>query len=228
MFAIICQKRPTALLLSNSFTFNPFQENTYLLYTKSGDCAIVDPGCYGPSEQNELLRFISEHNLKPSAVWLTHAHVDHVLGLDFCCKHFGIKALLTSPEIPQLKAVELYAPNYGFYDYQPTDQLEVLNEAGILLLGGEEFQILSVPGHSPGHVAFYHPASSHVWAGDVLFRQSIGRTDLAGGNFDQLEKSIQTKMFTLPAETRVCPGHGPVTTIGFEIKNNPFVRPLSA
>ena len=214
------------MIHSHSFTFNPFQENTYVIYSDSGICVIIDPGCYEESEKNKLVAFIAKKRLKPSQVWLTHAHIDHVLGLKFCCGHFGIKALIHPLEIPQLKAVEVYAPNYGFYDFEPTDKLEILDISNPLSIDTEMFELLFVPGHAPGHVAFHHIESAQVWAGDVLFRQSIGRTDLPGGNFQVLEQSIQNELYTLPSETAVYPGHGPSTTIGFERQNNPFVKPI--
>lgn len=211
-------------LQSQAFTFNPFQENTFLLYSASGDCIILDPGCYEPEEKEELKRFINKNGLTPTAVWLTHTHIDHVLGLRFCVETWQIPFWIHHLEIPQLNAVEVYASNYGFYDYRSAEGVRLFDMENELVMGGEQFRILFVPGHAPGHVAFYHKKSAQVWAGDVLFRQSIGRTDLPGGNFDQLEKSIQNQLYTLPAETVVFPGHGPSTTIGFEKKNNPFVK----
>lgn len=212
------------MLKHQVFCFNPFQENTYIIYTETGACTIIDPGCQTFDEQQTLFDFIQSHQLIPKAVWLTHAHIDHVLGLEFCTRKFGIKAWLTPAEVSQLKAVEVYAPNYGVFNFQTTEELEILIPNAKLKVDKEEFTVLNVPGHSPGHVAFYHGASGQIWGGDVLFRQSIGRTDLPGGNFQQLEFSIRNQLYTLPPETTVYPGHGPETTIGFEMQFNHYVK----
>lgn len=212
------------MLHHTSFCFGAFQENTYVLWDDDSRAVVVDPGCYEPEEQALLQAFIREENLRPQAVWLTHCHIDHVAGLDFVIRTWNLPYFLSRGEVPQLRAVEWYAPNYGFYGYQKPDRDGTLFDSPVLKLGGEEFQVLSVPGHSPDHVAFYHPSSGQIWAGDVLFRGSIGRTDLPGGDFAQLETSIRTHLYTLPAETKVFPGHGPETKIGFEKLHNPFVR----
>jgi glyoxylase-like metal-dependent hydrolase (beta-lactamase superfamily II) len=212
------------MLTTQTFCFNPFQENTYVLYDASGDCVIIDPGCYSKNEQSELVEFISSHHLKPIAVWLTHCHIDHILGLRFCEKQWGLPYFLSAGEIPQLKAVEVYAPNYGFYDVELPAAEGIVILQNEIMLGENRFEVLSVPGHSPDHLAFYHPASQQIWSGDVLFHQSIGRTDLPGGDFDILKHSIQTKLYSLPDQTTVFPGHGQQTTIGFEKTANSFVR----
>jgi len=206
-----------------AFVFNPFQENTYVISAENKDCIIIDPGCFDREEHQTLIQYIADNQLNPKAVWLTHAHIDHVLGLQFCLDHWKIPYFISASEIPQLKAVEVYAPNYGFNDFQPVIQEGFLLDQSHIFLGIESFSILIVPGHAPGHVAFYHQDSKQVWAGDVLFRQSIGRTDLPGGDFETLKKSIVEKLYTLPNETIVYPGHGPATDIGFEKKYNPFV-----
>lgn len=212
------------MLTTQTFCFNPFQENTYVLSDANGDCVIIDPGCYSKDEQSELVEFISSHHLKPIAVWLTHCHIDHILGLRFCEKQWGLPYFLSAGEIPQLKAVEVYAPNYGFNDVElpAADGIVILQNE--IMLGENRFEVLSVPGHSPDHLAFYHPASHQIWSGDVLFHQSIGRTDLPGGDFETLKHSIQTKLYSLPDQTTVFPGHGQQTTIGFEKTANSFVR----
>lgn len=212
------------MLYCKSFVFNPFQENTYVLCTEKGSCVLIDPGCSTPEEQDVLDSFIVQTNLKPVAIWLTHTHVDHVLGLAWCRTRWQIPFFMHPLEVPQLKAVELYAPNYGFYDYQASEPQAFFDLEKELLMGDERFQILFVPGHAPGHVAFFHPVSRQVWAGDVLFRESIGRTDLPGGDFSILEQSIRNKLYLLPDSTTVYPGHGPATTIGHEKQHNPFVR----
>ncbi|HOY96606.1 MAG TPA: MBL fold metallo-hydrolase [Catalimonadaceae bacterium] len=212
------------MLTAHTFCFNPFQENTYVLSDASGECVIIDPGCYSKSEQSELVEFVYRHNLNPVAVWLTHCHIDHILGLRFCEKEWNLPYYLSAGEIPQLKAVEVYAPNYGFYDVELPEKDGIVIHQNELLLGENKFEAFSVPGHSPDHLAFYHRETNQIWSGDVLFRQSIGRTDLPGGDFETLKHSIQKILYALPDQTIVHPGHGPETTIGFEKRANSFVK----
>ncbi|MEJ1241235.1 MBL fold metallo-hydrolase [Chryseolinea sp. T2] len=205
-------------------TFNPFQENTYVLYDESGSCIIVDPGCYEPDERHELQAFISNNDLRVTQLVNTHCHIDHVLGNEFVRQTYGVGLHIHKLEEPVLRAVGSYAPNYGFNMYQPASVDGYLEEGGELLVGNVRLSILFVPGHAPGHIAFYDSESKSLISGDVLFYNSIGRTDLPGGNFEVLENSIRKKLYALPDDTTVYPGHGPKTTIGFEKKTNPFVH----
>jgi glyoxylase-like metal-dependent hydrolase (beta-lactamase superfamily II) len=211
------------MIYFKKLTFNPFQENTWIIWNEVKDCVILDPGCADQAEETILAEFITSNSLKPQAIWLTHAHVDHVLGLNFCQSKWKIPYFLHREEVPVLKSVDAYAPAYGFYLWQSPEIAGELLVTDTLFLGEEFFRILFVPGHSPGHVAFYHEASGKLWSGDVLFKLSIGRTDLPGGNFPTLENSVKQCLYKLPPETLVFPGHGPETTIGFEMKENPFV-----
>ncbi len=203
------------------FTFNPFEENTYVLYTER-EAMIVDPGCYEPGEQQALRDFVRRKNVRVTAVLNTHCHIDHVLGNFFACAAFQAPLRIHPVEEQLLRAVRAYAPNYGFHQYQEKlpDSFFLPNEK--LQLGTTELDILFVPGHAPGHVAFYNRAQRWVIGGDVLFHRSIGRTDLPGGNLDTLVQSIHSQLFTLPDEVVVYPGHGPATTVGEEKKFNPF------
>lgn len=205
-----------------SFVFNPFEENTYVLFDETKECVVIDPGCADENEALQLRKFIEGHQLRVKLVLNTHCHVDHVLGNKFAKDTFRVRLLIPKGEEPVLKAAEVYAPNYGFslYQHQPPDGL--LEEGDVITMGNHTFTVLSVPGHSPGHAAFYNEKHRVVIAGDVLFYNSIGRTDLPGGNHTQLINSIHTKLFTLPDAVKVYPGHGPETTIGFEKKTNPF------
>lgn len=212
------------MISSQVFNFNPFQENTYVLFNDDHKAIIIDPGCSNSDEENQLSAFISNNGLNVVEVWLTHAHIDHVLGLHFCLKKWHVPYRIHSLEVSQLKAVEVYAPNYGFANFQPPVGDFIIQGEGEVLIGEEIFRVLFVPGHAPGHVAFFHPESGRIWAGDVLFQSSIGRTDLPGGDFNTLAHSIRTQLYILPEGTVVLPGHGPETTIGFERQFNSFVR----
>lgn len=205
-----------------SFTFNPFQENTYVVYTDNKLCFIIDPGCSNPVEEAGLVDFISDHNLKPVGLLNTHCHVDHILGNRFVADTYGLTPQIPALEEPLLEAAQASAEMFGI-SYTPSPRPKYLPEDKIAL-GEEAFEILFVPGHSPGHVAFYHADSKNLISGDVLFRSSIGRTDLPGGNTETLLKSIREKLFTLPDDTKVYAGHMQPTTIGFEKTNNPFLN----
>lgn len=205
-----------------TFTFNAFQENTYVLYDDTKECVIIDPGCYEKEEKEELTSFIEINNLKVIEILNTHCHVDHVLGNQFVKEYYKVK--LTHHRLDESihRAVKAYAPNYGFFMYQEATADRYIEEGDKIRFGNTILDILFVPGHAPGHVAFYNKEEKICMAGDVLFYDSIGRTDLPGGDFETLIKSIHTKMFSLPDDMVVYPGHGPKTTIGREKKYNPF------
>lgn len=203
------------------FTFNAFQENTYIVYSESGSCVIIDPGCYSSQEESELINFIQENELKPFALLNTHAHIDHVLGNSFVLSQFSIPFYLHDDDIKTLNSVESYAHLYGFEGYkisaQPTHSLlgvENLNFDDI------ELKVFHTPGHCPGHVVFYSEKDQFVINGDVLFNGSFGRVDLPGGDIEILKKSIFNTMFQLPEATKVYCGHGSETTIGQEKRTN--------
>jgi glyoxylase-like metal-dependent hydrolase (beta-lactamase superfamily II) len=212
------------MLTVKSFIFSPVQENTYLLYNEKKECCIIDPGCYFPEEREELKTGIIETGLKPSLLLNTHCHLDHVFGNKFVYDTWDLPLHLHPNEKPVLN----FAPQAGLMWQLPFDPyagpLVYLREGEKILIGEDELEIRFVPGHSPGSIAFYYEAGGFVIGGDVLFNLGIGRTDLPGGNLDTLVSSIQTQFFTLPDETKVYSGHGPVTTIGFEKRNNPFVK----
>ncbi len=211
------------MLHIKSFTFNPFQENTYLLYDDSGTAVLIDPGCHTSGERAELENFIATQGLKIQHLLNTHCHIDHVLGNAWAKKRFGIPLWIHEKESSVLKSVEAYAPNYGFHGYESTTADDYLVEGQDFSVGQETLKVLFVPGHAPGHVVFYHQPSGQCIGGDTLFRGSIGRTDLPGGNHDLLLSKIRSELFSLPDETVIFPGHGPETTIGFEKIHNPFV-----
>lgn len=210
------------MLKVHSFIFGPFQENTYVLHDQTGQGIVVDPGCYDPDEQKSLTAYIKDNHIKVTKVVNTHCHIDHVLGNDYVKETLGVPLMIPKGEDPIFKAVAVYAPNYGFTHYREAQVDAYLEAEGILEFGATELEILSVPGHSPGHLAFYHRESKICLAGDVLFNGSIGRTDLPGGDYNTLIKSIHEKIFPLGDQVVIYSGHGPTTTIGHEKKTNPF------
>jgi len=205
-----------------TFVFNPFAENTYILYDDSKECAIVDPGCYGPEEENELVAFIENEGLEPVLLLNTHCHIDHVLGNKFVKEQFNLPLQIPEYDKTTYDAVPTYAGVYGFPHYQHVAEDLLIKEDDKIKFGNAIFEAVFVPGHTKGHLAFVSTKDNICLAGDVLFEGSIGRTDLPGGDFDTLIKSIQTKLFSYPDEMVVYPGHGSTTTIGFEKKSNPF------
>lgn len=207
-----------------SFTFNPFSENTYVLSDETGEAIIIDPGCYDKSEFDTLNDYIESNSLKVTKVVNTHAHIDHVLGVDAIKRKYQVPFYLHKLDEPLLKAVKSYAPNYGFAAFSEPEIEFYLNEGDTVSFGNSALGVVFVPGHAPGHVAFVSETERFVIGGDVLFRQSIGRTDLPGGDFNTLIHSIRTKLFTLPDDYKVYAGHMEPTTIGFEKKNNPFLK----
>mgnify|MGYP003335263101 FL=1 len=205
------------------FQFNPLQENTYLLFNEALQCIIIDPGCYTDQERQLLTQFISFKQLKPILLLNTHCHLDHVFGNKFIHEQYGLELHLHAGE---QKVLEM-APTSGLMWNLPFDnyqgKLHFLDESQPIILGTEKLEILFTPGHSPASISFYSKANDLLIAGDVLFRESVGRTDLPGGNPDLLADSIRRKFYTLPDETIVYPGHGIPTTIGHEKKHNPFI-----
>lgn len=206
-----------------SFVNNPYQENTYLLFDETGECAIIDPGMYTAAEQNALVTYIKDNNLKPVLLLNTHCHIDHVLGNNFVFDQYGLKPQFHEGESEVLAAVIAYAPSMGLrYDASPLPET-YLPETGTVKFGNTELQLIFAPGHSPAHLCFYDKAANILIGGDVLFRNSIGRTDLPGGDYSTLIKNIEEKLFLLPDDCTVYPGHGPETTIGYEKQTNPYL-----
>lgn len=207
-----------------SFTFNPFQENTYVLYDETKECIIIDPGCYTENERKQLKAFITKEALKPVRLINTHCHLDHICGNAFIAKEYGLKLEAHEGEKVVLDASVAHGQMYGFV-FEPSPAIEnYLKEGEKLSFGNSELDILFTPGHSPASISFYSAKDNFVIAGDVLFFMSIGRTDLPGGNHQTLLDSIKRELFTLPEETEVYNGHGQKTTVGFEKANNPFLN----
>ena len=210
-----------------SFTFNAFAENTYILYDDTREAVIVDPGCYEKYEEEELANFIEEKELHVVRLINTHCHIDHVLGNYFVKEKYKVPFIMHKEDEPLLKAIPTYAPSYGMTRYNEVLPDEFFEESDVLEFGESKLEILHLPGHSPGHVALVDHSGHNCISGDVLFLSSIGRTDLPGGDHDTLINSIQQKLFKLPDDFTVYSGHGPTTTIGFERTTNPFCRVTS-
>ncbi|MDQ3099959.1 MAG: MBL fold metallo-hydrolase [Bacteroidota bacterium] len=204
------------------FTFNPFQENTYIVHNGL-EAILIDPGCSDVGEQDEMASFIEENALTPVRLVLTHAHIDHILGNAWVFSKYGLKPELHRADVLILENGPQVAQMYGL-EYDPSPEPGRLIEQGEFIpLGNDQFEVLFVPGHAPGHIALFHKDQRFVIAGDVLFNGSIGRTDLPGGNMQTLMDSIRNELFTLGDDVTVYCGHGPETTIGHEQLTNPFL-----
>jgi hydroxyacylglutathione hydrolase len=206
------------------FEFNPVSENTYILSNENKDCCIIDAGCYHTYENSTLKAYVEAEKLLPKYLLNTHCHLDHIFGNNFIHTTWGLQLHIPVNE----KIVFEMAPaaaikwNLPFKNYD--GPLHFIHEHDEIKMGDDVLKVIAAPGHSPGHICFYCAAQNFIIGGDVLFRKSIGRTDLPGGNHQQLLKNICEKLFVLPDETVVYPGHGEPTTIGYEKNHNPFLQ----
>lgn len=203
--------------------FNAFQVNTYILFDETKDCVIIDAACSTAQEDEELARFIEINKLKPVMLLSTHAHIDHILGNSFITNRFNLELSAHPDGEMYLTNAESSAKVFGFRLPEVIFPKLSLSDNQIIKFGNSQLKVLHTPGHAQGSVCFYNAEAEFVITGDVLFNQSIGRTDLPGGDYDLLKNSIWNKLFTLPDATVVFPGHGPETTIGTEKVDNPFV-----
>jgi hydroxyacylglutathione hydrolase len=212
------------MLTVQLFTFNPVQENTYLLYNEKGECCIIDPGCYFAAEEKAITDFISTSGLTPVLLLNTHCHLDHIFGNRFIHKTYGLTLHIHRLEKPVLDngpaSGQMWQLPFDNYD----GELSFIKEEEDIRIGNDMLHVLFTPGHSPGSVSFYNKEEKYIISGDVLFNGSIGRTDIPGASFETLEESIRTKLYSLPEDVIVYPGHGDSTTIGDERKSNPFVK----
>ena len=207
-----------------AFEFNPFAENTYVVYDETGECAIFDPGCFTEAERNTLAAFIEKNNLRPVRLINTHCHLDHVFGNAFAARTWGLTLETHAQEVVFLDRFPMTCQMYGITGAEESPMPGKFLQGGdTVKFGNTQLDILFTPGHSPASLSFYCKAENFVLAGDVLFMESIGRTDLPGGNMNTLLESIRTQLFTLPDHTIVFSGHGPETTIRHEKEYNPFL-----
>ncbi|GAA4465761.1 MBL fold metallo-hydrolase [Nemorincola caseinilytica] len=205
------------------FTFNAFSENTYIISDHKKDCWIVDPGMYEQRETDEFISFIEKQQLRPRGIINTHAHLDHIFGVNALKERYNIPFGIHRQELPVLQRGADTAAMFGMQLSGVPVADNYIPHGIPLQLGDDTIEVLLTPGHSPGSISFYYAPGNWVIAGDVLFNGSIGRTDLPGGNFDTLISSIRTQLFPLPDGTVVLSGHGPATTIGDEKADNPFL-----
>lgn len=210
------------MLHLQSFAFNPFSENTYVLYNEQKNAFLIDPGNFNEHETQTLGNFISANGLNIKNIVLTHAHIDHVLGLQWAYDKFKVPVIMHKIEKEILDRNPMSARQFGFFFKPFEGEINFISENEILKLDEDELKVYHVPGHSPGHVAYHCEKQKFVISGDVLFQGSIGRTDLYKGDHQALLESIRTKLFILEDETEVYSGHGNPTTIGFEKQFNPF------
>lgn len=211
------------------FTFNPFDENTYVLWDEeSKETLIIDPGCSDSYEERELVDFISSNNLSVKYLINTHCHIDHIFGCRFVKEKFEVPYYAPEKDIPLIKYVDKQAESVGLEEIKIKPPLpdHFITEDLKIKLGNTEPIFLFTPGHSPGEYCIYFPEDKFCITGDVLFQNSVGRADLWGGDYSILLKSVEDKLLVLPDETIIYPGHGEKSTIGEEKKYNPFLIDL--
>lgn len=209
-----------------AFTFNPFQENTFVLYDETNECVIIDPGCYSPTEKEQLSDFIETKGLKPVRLLNTHCHIDHILGNKYVSEKYGLLPEFNEKELEILLATTVYGPTLGIQVEESPKPKKYLDEGDVIEFGNSKLDIIFTPGHCPGEICFYNEGQKFVIGGDVLFRDSIGRTDLPGGDYATLMESIKDKLLPLGDDYTVLPGHGPETTIEREKMYNQFLADL--
>ncbi|MGI9651390.1 MBL fold metallo-hydrolase [Chryseobacterium sp. RLHN22] len=206
------------------FIFNFASENTYLLFNENKNAWLIDPGNMNENETHTILNFITENDLKIQKILLTHAHIDHVLGLQWAFDTYKVPVTMHQDDKEVLDMFQASGMRFGFeLDHIHVD-IKFVNEGDEIDFDGEKFKIYHVPGHSPGSILYHNENQKFMISGDVLFEGSIGRTDLYKGNYEQLIEGIKTKLFVLDDETQVFSGHGNPTTIGFEKRHNPFFK----
>ncbi len=206
------------------FTFSPIQENTYVLYNEYNKAIIIDPGCYFSAEHETLKMFITDTGLEPIRLLNTHCHLDHVFGNQWVHETWGLELYIHRGEEQMLQFAPISGEKWGLPFENYDGPLHFLKEGDTINLNEDQLKVLFTPGHSPASICFYCEKQQFLIGGDVLFRESIGRTDLPGGNHQTLLKSIREQLFTLPDTVEVHPGHGSKTNIGHEKRNNPFLK----
>lgn len=213
------------MLKIKALVFNPFGENTYIVWDdETKECAVVDAGCLFGEEEDTLSHFIDSNRLKVKYLLATHLHLDHCFGCNYVSSKYGVKLTANPNDEYLLERMQSQAEMFGLKGKFTAPSIEhIVNEGDIFTLGKQQLKAIAVPGHSPGSIVYYNQEGNFILAGDVLFKESIGRTDLPGGNYKELAEGIVTKLFTLPSNTVVYTGHGSTTTIGYESDYNPYL-----
>ena len=207
------------------FEFNMFPVNCYILSDESNEAVVIDPGCFYEEEKQALKNYISSNGLTVKHLLNTHLHLDHIFGNPFMLHEYGLKAEANKADEFWLESAPKQSRMFGFeLKEAPVPLGSYICDGDIISFGKVRLEAIHVPGHSPGSLVFYCKEENCMFSGDVLFQGSIGRADLARGNFDELLDSICSRLFVLPNETIVYPGHGAPTTIGTEKTENPFFR----
>ena len=204
--------------------FNPIQENTYVVWDDTLEAVVIDAGNMGERENAVLEKFIADNGLKPVLAVNTHGHFDHLLGVEFLRERYGVKFVMSSKDDFLLKGASVSAELFGIRaDNLPQTIDADLEGEESIKFGNTELKVIAVPGHTPGHVALYEPESKVLFTGDTLFRESIGRTDLPGGDYSWIMRSIIENILPLGDEVKIYPGHGDMSDLGHESMYNPFV-----
>lgn len=206
-----------------SFVFSPFYENTYVVSDDSGKCIVIDPGCYESWEKKELTDYIDGQGFEVEKIVNTHCHVDHVFGNAHLVNKYKVPLVAHEKDLKNLRGISVYAEFLGIKPDPSPDPDVYFDEGDDFGFGDTKLEIYFTPGHAPGHVVLFHRESNQLFGGDVLFRRSIGRTDLPGGDYDTLMRSIIEKVLPLGDDVTVYSGHGEPTTIGEERRMNPFI-----
>ena len=210
------------MLNIQAFVFNFASENTYVIYNENKNAWLIDPGNSTQQETDAIEKFISEKQLKIQKILLTHAHIDHILGLQWAVDTYKVPVLMHKEDQEVFDMFQISGMRFGMQLNHIKAEIQYIDENSELDLDGEKFKIYHVPGHSPGSVVYHNENGKFIISGDVLFEGSIGRTDLYKGNYEQLIEGIKAKLFVLDGETQVFSGHGNPTSIGFEKQHNPF------
>jgi len=212
------------MITVKTFICNPFQENTYILYDETGECVIVDAGCYTPDEQESIDNFIAGNNLKPVKLLNTHGHIDHIAGIEYLSKKYKIELYMHADDVDNINRSVAMGAAWGFNIQVPSCEVNFVEGNDNVTFGNSTLKVIALPGHTKGGVGYYNAEQKIIMVGDTLFRGSIGRTDLPGGDYETIIRSIIKNLLPLGDEVRYYSGHGESSTLGHERRYNPFVN----